>query len=59
MNNYSINKNDLEQLEAILRNNKNIERLYKKLSTLELQGKKNTEEYTKLLNYLTMKKTNC
>lgn len=54
MNNYNIEKKDLEQIEALLRNNKNIERLYNKLYTLELEGKKNTEEYTKLLDYLSI-----
>ena len=52
MNNFNINKNDLEQLEAILRNNRNIENIYQKLYTLELENKKDTAEYSKLLEYL-------
>lgn len=54
MKNFNLNKTDLEQLEAILRNNKNIERLYKKLYTLEIEDKKETLEYTKLLDYLSI-----
>lgn len=54
MENFNITKKDLEQIEAILRNNKNIERLYDKLYNLEIQGKKNTEEYTKLLEYISI-----
>lgn len=54
MNNFNIDKSDLEQIEALLRNNTNIERLYKKLCNLELEDKKDTEEYTKLLNYLSI-----
>lgn len=54
MNNFNITQNDLEQIEAILRNNKNIQRLYDKLCKLEIQGKKNTNEFEKLIEYLSI-----
>lgn len=54
MNNFNITKKDLEQIEAILRNNKNIQRLYDKLSELEVQRKKNTKEFKDLLNYISI-----
>lgn len=54
MKNFNLDTTDLEQIEAILRNNKNIDRLYTKLCNLDIEDKKNTEEYTKLLEYISI-----
>ena len=54
MRNFSINKEDLEYIERLLRINANIDKVYTKLYTLEIEDKKNTEEYTKQLEYLSI-----
>lgn len=45
---------DFKQIESLLKNNTNIDKLYSKLYTLELEGHKDTEEYKKHLEYLSM-----
>lgn len=54
MNEYNLIYQDLEQIESLLKNNTNIDKLYTKLYTFELEGKKDTEEYKKHLEYLSM-----
>jgi len=54
MRNFSINKEDLEYIERLLKINTNINKIYSKLCTLEIEGKKSTEEYTKQLEYLSI-----
>lgn len=54
MRNFSINKKDLEEIERLLRITTNINKLYKKILELEINNKKNTIEYSKYLEYLSI-----
>ena len=49
---FNIDTDDLHKIESLLKNNTNIDKLYTKLYTIELDGKKNSDEYIKHLEYL-------
>ncbi len=49
-----LTKQDFEWLEGIIQTTSSIESLYKKLYDLEINGQKDTKEYTKLLDYLSI-----
>ncbi len=52
MQEYMLLKKDYEWLKKIINITTSIENLYKKLITLEINEKNNTEEYEKIINYL-------
>lgn len=52
--NFNINIDDLRRMESLLGNNTNIDKLYTKLYTFELEDKKDSEEYKKHLEYLSI-----
>lgn len=56
MEKYILTKNDYEQIEKIIKTSLSIETLYKRLYALELDGKKDTEEYKINLDYLSIAK---
>ena len=51
---FNIETNDLKKIESLLKNNTNIDKLYEKLYTLEIEGKKESKEYQKHLEYLSI-----
>ena len=51
---FNIERNDLEQIESLLRITTNIDKLYTKLCKLEIENKKDTDEYTKNIHYLSI-----
>ena len=51
---YKLEKNDYEQIESIIKTTKSIETLYKRMCELEINGSKNTEEFKKNFDYLTI-----
>lgn len=54
MDNYDLSIEDLDSLERITRVTYHIDNIYNRLYQLEIEGKKNTDEYKKMLNYLNM-----
>lgn len=52
MMDFNIEETDLEQIESLLKINTNIDRLYNKICDLEINGKSDTEEYKKIIEYL-------
>lgn len=48
----NLDTNDFAKIESLFKKNTNIEKLYEKLYTLETEGKKETEEYQKNIEYL-------
>lgn len=54
MRNFNLDKNDLKEIERLLKINTNINRLYTKLYTLEIEGKKDSDDYNKNIEYLSI-----
>lgn len=54
MKEYNLTYQDLKKIESLLKNNTNIDKLYEKLFTLEIDGEKESEEYLKHLEYLSI-----
>lgn len=48
----NLDTNDFKKIESLLKKVTNIDKIYEKLYTLEIEGKKDTEEYEKHLEYL-------
>lgn len=54
MERYRLNKQDFELIDRLVKTTNSIETLYKKMYDLEISGKKDSNEYKKLLDYLKM-----
>lgn len=52
MKKYELDKKDYNQIENLIRIGSSIETLYKKMCNLEIEEKKDTDEYKKILDYL-------
>jgi len=49
---YRLEKKDFEQINNLIKTTSSIDNLYKKIYALEIDGKKDSEDYKKLLDYL-------
>ena len=54
MEKYKLMKQDYEWLQKLIQTSTSIETLYKKMFDLEISGKKDTDDYKKMLEYLSI-----
>lgn len=53
---YMLSDEDINKIEELIKTTSSIDNIYNKLCDLEIKGKQKTEEYTKLLDYLSIVK---